>query len=179
MPGVVSVGARAFLDKEQTDAEFLAICVGLFAELDDGRRVDVDPSYVRTRRPRRGLGAVWVQFDGDVAELPGFDAELAARDPYQAEVQALESSYRLQRKDIEDSVRRQLLHGGAPVRWGAHASERDVEQDRLARERGAGHIWSNLVRALATEGIDATPEVFRSVPFRMEFDAELVAELER
>ena len=179
MSAVVSVGARAFLDKDETNAELVAVRVGLFAELDDGRRVDVDPSYVRKRGPRRGLGAVWVQFDGDVAELPGFDAELAARDPYAAEVQALGSSYRLQPKDIEDSVRQQLRQDGPPVRWGLHASERDVEQDRLARERHAGYIWSNLVRALETEGIDATPELFRSVPFRMEFDAELVAELER
>jgi hypothetical protein len=44
---VAVVGARLFLDPGRTDFEFLGVRVSLFAELDDGRRVVVDPAAYR------------------------------------------------------------------------------------------------------------------------------------
>jgi hypothetical protein len=141
--------------------------------------VDVDPSHIHASGPRRGLGAVWVRFDGDVSELPGFDAALAAHDPDEAHFQALESSYRVQPKDIEDMVRQMLMHGGPPVTWVAEASQDAVELHRLRLQRSADVIWENLVRALRRMRIKATPALLRAVSFRMEFDAALLAELDR
>jgi hypothetical protein len=53
------------------------------------------PVRVPHLRAAPGLGAVRFRFDGDVAQLPGLDAELSARDPEEAYFQALQSSYRL------------------------------------------------------------------------------------
>jgi hypothetical protein len=172
MPAVVRVGVRAMLDENRTDEQFLGAFVALFAELDDGGVVETDPSHYRTHGPRRGLGAVWGRYDGvNVAELPGFDPELFERDPDEAFFQALESSYRLQPKDIEDSVREHLFPAEFLVGRSENARNVEVEDSDAT--------WGSLASALRAHDIDATAASLRSAPFRMEFDAALLAELDR
>jgi hypothetical protein len=172
MPVVVRVGARALLDESRTNDQFLGAFVALFAELDDGGVVETDPSRYRTHGPRRGLGAVWGRYDRvEVAELPGFDPELFERDPDEAFAQALESTYRLQTRDIEDSLREHLFPAERLVGRSEDASDVEVEDSDAT--------WGSLAGVLRAHDIDATAASLRRTPFRMEFDAALLAELDR
>jgi hypothetical protein len=177
---VVAVGARALLDSKATSDEFLGVRIGLFAVLDDGRRIDVDSSHWSMHGPRRGLGAVWVRYDGDGTELPALDRALYARDPNEAITQALQASYRLQPKDIEDDVRLRLFEGGFPIASPEFRDDDfDEAENRKHNERQREILWENLVRALRRKRIQTTWAALCAAPFEMEFDAALVAELER
>jgi hypothetical protein len=95
MPVVVTAGARALLDSSRTDEESLGVCFGLFAELDDGRRIDVDPAAYKVDGPRRGAGALWGSITVDPSTLPSLDRTWFARDPLEAATHALEASFTL------------------------------------------------------------------------------------
>jgi hypothetical protein len=110
---VVTVGARAFLDSSRTDEEFLGVCLELFAELVDGRRIGVDPAAYRIDGPRRGAGALWGRISVDPLTLPGLDRELFADDPLEAATQALEASFSLRAEHLEELVRSELCGGAA------------------------------------------------------------------
>jgi hypothetical protein len=174
MSSVVTVGARAFLDSNRTDDEFLGVCVGLFAELADGRRINIDPAAYTIHGPRRGVGALWGEISIDPLTLPRLDRELFARDPLEAATRALEASFSLQAEHLEEYVRNELSVGTAARlqadgREGA-SSTIDVQDDGL---------WANLVGALRDADVPTTPAALRVLPFRMEFDAALLTELAR
>jgi hypothetical protein len=124
MPSVVLVGARLFLDPTWTDLEFLGVRVGLFAELDDGRRVIVDPLACQVSGPRRGAGALWGSLTVDVRTLPSLDQELFAVDPLAAATAALEADFVLRAEHLEQFVR----DDWADLPWLALTAERVAAQ---------------------------------------------------
>jgi hypothetical protein len=162
MDAVVTVGARTLLDPTRTDDAFLGVCIGLFAELEDGGRIDTDPAAYRADGPRRGVGALWGYITVDASTLPTFDGTLFARDPLEASTRAIETSFSLRAEHLEAFIRGEL-----------HGYPGDgVEDD--------GHVlWANLVVALRRAGVATNAAVLRRVPFRVEFDAGLLDELER
>jgi hypothetical protein len=153
MAMVVSVGARAVLDPSRTDEDSLGIGVGLFAELDDGRRIDVDPGHCRLSGPRRGLGALWGHITVDPRTLATLDRELFERDPLEASTRAIEAEFVLRPVQVEAIVK-------------------DEMDDSPA-------LLANLVGALHAARITMTTDTLRAVPFRVELDQDLRAELDR
>jgi hypothetical protein len=149
MSSVVLVGARLSLDPNGTDLEFLGVCVGLFAELDDGRRVAADPLAYRVSGPRRGAGALWGSLTVDVRTLPSLDHELFAADPLAAATTALEADLVLRAEQLEQFVRDDC----SDLPWPALTAE--------------------LVGAQAV--VNRTD--FRHLPMRVEFDDALLAEI--
>jgi hypothetical protein len=81
MSRVATIGARLSLDERRTDAAFLAVRIGMFAKLGDGRRVPVDPASHAVGGPRRGAGALWGALTVNVHDLPSLNHELFATDP--------------------------------------------------------------------------------------------------
>jgi hypothetical protein len=115
MPVVVTAGARAVLDSSRTDEESLGVCFGLFAELDDGRRIDVDPAAYKVDGPRRGAGALWGSITVDPSTLPSLDRTWFARDPLEAATHALEASFTLRPEYLEEFIRSELSDGPPPA----------------------------------------------------------------
>lgn len=179
MAAVVRTGARVVLSEQGTTDDHLRVQVGVFAELDDGRTIEVDPARHGCGGPRRSLGAVWVRYEGDGSELPGFDRELYERDPYGATTQALIQGYRLRAKDIEDSVRLDFFEGGIPAAGPEEGGELDPDEHRLDNERRRDANWGNLIAALRAVGVDATSASLRELPFRIDFDQSVIDELAR
>jgi len=176
---VVEVVAHVELDHEATNASVLGVRVGLCAELDDGRRVEVDPAYYGIGGPRRSLGAVWVRYEGDGSELPGFDRKLLERDPDDAVTEALITGCRLRLKDIEDHIRLDLFEGGLPAASPEEGGALDPEEHRRDNERARDARWANLVRALRDADVEVTPALLRAVPFRIEFHENVIDEIAR
>ena len=138
------------------------------------RAINVDSAAYTACGPRRGIGALWGEISVDALTLPNLDRELFARDPLEAATQALEASFSLRADHLEEFVRSELSVGPT-TRLQVDGQERasptaDVESDGL---------WANLVRALRDADVLATPAALRNLPFRMEFDAALIAELGR
>ena len=171
---VMTVGARAFLEPSRTDNEFLGVCFELFAELADGRRINVDPAAYRVHGPRRGAGALWGEVSVDPSTLPSLDRGLYARDPLEAATQALEANFSLRAEDLEAFVRSELSLGPAAR---LQAKPRDPAASTINVESDA--LWANLIGALRDADVLVTPAALRILPFRMEFDAALLAELGR
>ena len=176
---VVEVVAHVELDHEATNASVLGVRVGLCAELDDGRRVEVDPAYYGIGGPRRSLGAVWVRYEGDGSELPGFDRKLLERDPDDVVTEALITGCRLRLKDIEDHIRLDLFEGGLPAASPEEGGALDPEEHRRDNERARDARWANLVRALRDADVEVTPALLRAVPFRIEFHENVIDEIAR
>lgn len=178
MTEVRSVGATVRLDAAATDSEFLGVLVRLYADLENGERVETHGPGDAISGPRTGLGAVWVRYDGDGSDLPTLDRDLYARDASEAVAQALARSYRLRLKDIEDSIRLELFEGGFPAAPPEGGGELDPEQHRLENQGEADAHWTGLICALSQAGVPATPDALRRLPFVVEFNAELRAEVE-
>src|SRR5919198_984215 len=82
---------------------------------------------------------------------------LYARDPNEAITQALQASYRLQPKDIEDDVRLRLFEGGFPIASPEFRDDDfDEAENRKHNERQREILWENLVRALRRKRIQTT-----------------------
>lgn len=149
MPRVARVGARAFLDRNRTDAVFLGIRIGMFAELYDGRRISTDPADYRVEGPRRGAGALWGSLKINVDALPSLDRELYALDPLAAATRALDADFSLEPEQLEQFIR----------------SER------------SDLPWSNLRAALAAADVRVNEATLKRAPFRIALDDELLGEV--
>ncbi len=141
------VGVVVDLD-EESDSERLSVSARLFADGDDGERIEVARSTMGSGMWRRGFGAIWKRYQRP-EPLP---------EDEQAQLRMLEG-YRVQRYDVEDAVN-QLLG-------------RDPEQHRPPRL-----AWEPLIELLAKRGVSVTEDKLIAMPFVFEFSDALQAQFE-
>jgi hypothetical protein len=134
---IVQVGGQVWRWRErEDDPDLIVVAVKLFADTDDGGRIDADHQSMRMHLWREGRAAVWKRYTGP--PLPDNPSEKR---------RALDH-YRLQRRDVQDAIN-QLLG-------------RDPEEPR-PRALSWNHLIESLRREhiVTTEAqLIATPFLF-------------------
>ncbi|MFZ1993770.1 MAG: hypothetical protein WAU75_06645 [Solirubrobacteraceae bacterium] len=130
---ILQVGCRVRRWREREhDPDLIVVAGSLFAETDDGARVDPDRHSIAIHLWRRGRAAVWKRYAGP----PLSD------DP--SEKRRTLDDYRLQRRDVQDAINQLLGRDPEQARLRALGWKRLI--DRLARE----HIITTEQQLIAT-----------------------------
>lgn len=145
----VAGGARVVL--EHVSEEWLRWGIAFEIVLDSGQRVGTPADAHTVRAPRKGLSAVYRDYEGEIADLDDFDA-----------------TYRTRRRDVEASVLEALPHLAGPMP--------DHHEPERARADGSD-VVDQLVALLRRHGVTADAESIRRLPWSVDIGDDLAAEL--